>query len=1237
MVLRSFLLLSIICTILTGCGGGGGGTPVVVPPPPPPPPPLDFRFEEAGSEVGFPLTATYESSTDAEHMGGGVSAVDFDADEDIDIYVMGSGNSVPNLLFENQGDGTFQEIAEAAGLDLVHRGSGPTFADVDGDGDLDLFAGGLNHNPWYLMRNDEGTFINVTADSGIVLNTPNTISATFSDYDLDGDLDLFLSHWGSPDQQDTETLWRNRGDGTFESFSIQSGIAGSLLGSADGLPDGIQLDYTLTPNLSDIDNDGDPDLLLTGDFGTTRIYTNNDDGTFTHSTDPDAITDENARGGSTGDYDNDGDMDWFVTSIFESGSSDSGEARTGNRLYRNDGNGVFEDVAMEAGVEDGQWGWGSCFADFDNDGHLDIFHVNGWSEDNYEEDPDVFFQADGDGTFTEKAGILGLVNSDQGRSAVCFDADRDGDLDILLTNNSENRLRYFRNILENGNHYLGIRLESDATNSHGVGARIEVTTTTGTQVREVLAGSNFTAQNPTEVHFGIGEATSADVTVHWPDGSESSMEELEIDRVLTITQTTTDVRLFVRSGFGSGLYDKGDVIAIEARPPSRALVNYVFSHWTSRGGGRFADAYSANTTFTMPGGRADVEAHYLPGVAPFSGFSVARSWNEVLLESIRNDFARPTVHARNLFHVSAAMYDAWTAYDEVAEPWLLGRTRAESACDLDELPDNDDISMLREESLSFAAYRIIRHRFENSPGNRRINLDADNLMDALGYDIENVSTDYADGSAAALGNHIADCYIRFGLNDGANEENDYENLFYEPVNLPLQPEEPGNPDIEFLNRWQPLKLVEFIDQAGNPSSDEPEFLGPEWGSVIPFSLSVEDLTVYERDDFEYWVYHDPGMPPTIDGTLGDNFKWGFSLVSIWSSHLDPADGVMIDISPANLGNIDVESYPLEFEEYPTFFDTLEGGDPSQGYEFNPVTGEPYTPQFVLRGDYARVLAEFWADGPDSETPPGHWFVILNEVNDHELLQRRFAGEGPELDLLEWDIKAYFLLGGAMHDVAITAWGIKGWYDYIRPISALRAMADRGQSSDPNMPSYHMDGITLQEGFIELVAAGDPLAGEEDEHVGKIKVLSWKGPDFINNPRVDVAGVDWILAENWWPYQRPSFVTPPFAGYVSGHSTYSRAAAEVFTALTGDEYFPGGRSGFEIQANEFLVFEDGPTMDMTLEWATYRDASDQCSLSRIWGGIHPPQDDIPGRLIGIQVGEDAFEHARGYFEGTIDQE
>ena len=179
------------------------------------------------------------------------------------------------------------------------------------------------------------------------------------------------------------------------------------------------------------------------------------------------------------------------------------------------------------------------------------------------------------------------------------------------------------------------------------------------------------------------------------------------------------------------------------------------------------------------------------------------------------------------------------------------------------------------------------------------------------------------------------------------------------------------------------------------------------GLVVPFALSNEDLSVYQRDGNDYWVYHDPGAPPMIDDEGSANYKWSHALVAIWSSHLDPADGVLWDISPASLGNID--GYPTSFDDHPSFFKS-DGGDSSRGYVENPITREAYSPQIVPRGDYTRALAEFWADGPDSETPPGHWFVILNEVNDHPLLTRQFQGAGEPLNLLEWDVKGLLCIG-----------------------------------------------------------------------------------------------------------------------------------------------------------------------------------------------------------------------------------
>ena len=185
-----------------------------------------------------------------------------------------------------------------------------------------------------------------------------------------------------------------------------------------------------------------------------------------------------------------------------------------------------------------------------------------------------------------------------------------------------------------------------------------------------------------------------------------------------------------------------------------------------------------------------------------------------------------------------------------------------------------------------------------------------------------------------------------------------------------------------------------------------------------------------------------------------------------------------------------------------FYNFFEGGSNDKGRTINPYTKKPYTPNIVPRGDYARVLAEFWADGPDSETPPGHWFSILNYVSDNPVFEKRYQGKGPILDPLEWDVKSYFVLGGVMHDVAISVWGIKGWYDYIRPISAIRYFSEQGQGTDPSLDNYNEYGFELIDGLIEIVQAGDPLAGDENENVGKIKLYTWKGHTYVENTESD---------------------------------------------------------------------------------------------------------------------------------------
>ena len=1163
--------------LLTGCGGERAASPS------PPPVAPDMGEPEP---VRFVLAATYEPDGDApvpHRFSPGLATGDVDGDGDVD-FVSTVGDAV--RLYRNRGDGTFEVDARAMRSQRGRALAGPALGDMDGDGDLDLFVGSAGGAPVQVfdnrLREVEVGFVEESAKAIGALTAPHTPAATFYDYDRDGFLDLVLAHWGAErgPGEDTETLWRNDGDGTFTSRALAAGVAAPLA------PHGV--DWSLTPSFADIDSDGHGDLLVAADFWESRVLLNGGDGRFIDIT-GDAIAEQRGRASALGDYDNDGDIDWFL-------AADRG------RLFRNDGSGVF--TATGADVSSATVS-AACAADFDRDGWLDIAQVG-------ETGLGVLHNTDDGSRFREYTAA-----PSPGRVLACFDADGDFATDVVVVR-QDGVVAYYRNASAPGNRSLVVRLDGADGNRFGVGGRVTVSTATGTQLRELGGQNNHASHDPPEAHFGLGTSARADVSVRWPDGSVTSREDVAADQVVTLSQPRgAALRLSVVQGGGDGAYAVGQEVAIEAAP---AEEDYHFSHWSSNRGGAFADVFSAKTTFRMPSQPTTLIANYTPGVALSDDVSVARRWNEVLLQAIRNDYARPTVHARNLFHVSAAMYDAWALYSPVAAPYLADCTQPVA------VEGPLEVQAAREEAMSFAAYRIIRHRFRRSPGSARIARDGFVLMDALGYDIDDVRSD-----AAALGTRIADCYIAFGATDGANEANDYANVSYRPVNPGLEPARPGNPALVDLNRWQPLLLELFIDQAGNPIATAPEFLSPEWGIVTPFALSMDDAVDYQRDGFTYRVYHDPGPPPTIDGDGADLYKWAHALVAVWSADLAPADGETMDISPASLGN--VADYPTSFAAYPEFYGSF-ARHSGNGYAMNPVTGKAYEPQVVPRGDYTRVLAEFWADGPDSETPPGHWFVITNEVADHPLLERRFAGTGEDLDRLEWDAKTYFALGGAMHDAAIAAWGIKGWYDYIRPISSLRAMADRGQSTDPAGPSYHVHGLPLVPGRIEVVGPEDDLAGAAKEHVGKIKVFGWRGPDYIEDPATDEAGVGWILAENWWPYQRPTFVTPPFAGYVSGHSTYSRAAAEVLTALTGDPYFPGGMSGFEIEANEFLVFEDGPSVDMTLQWASYRDAADQCSLSRIWGGIHPPVDDIPGRLIGIDIGRDAFALAAAYFTGSV---
>lgn len=563
------------------------------------------------------------------------------------------------------------------------------------------------------------------------------------------------------------------------------------------------------------------------------------------------------------------------------------------------------------------------------------------------------------------------------------------------------------------------------------------------------------------------------------------------------------------------------------------------------------------------------------------GRSVARVWDETLLDAIRRDVPAPTVHARNLFHVSAAMWDAWAAYDPAADGYFV-----------QEKHEAENVEAAREAAISYAAYRILLHRYSIAAGLEQTFAELAATMRSLCYRIGYTSTE--GDSPAALGNRIAAAAIAYGRNDGSLEEQRYVDTRYQAVNDPLVVKKPGAA-MRDPNRWQPLALDQLIAQNGLPIPGKVQrFVGPHWGHVRSFALPASPIG----------TPIDPGPPPRLDAPDG-GAAYGQAAVAVLrqSSELDPGDGVIIDVGPGARGANHL------------------GTNDGHGRRRNPVTGEVYAPDRVLRGDFARALTEFWADGPDSETPPGHWNTVANAVSDTLGLARRIGGRGGQVDRLEWDVKLYFALNGAVHDAAVAAWGLKGHYDSVRPVSMIRYLGERQE-------------LPLVPGLVEVITRASSAAGQRHEHlrahVGEIAVRSWPGSP--GDPAAESSGVDWIRAVDWVPYQRPTFVTPAFAGYVSGHSTFSRAAAEVLTAFTGSPYFPGGMFEWTVRPGD-LVNEAGPSRAVELQWASYFDAADDAGISRLYGGIHIPSDDFEGRKVGAACGKQAWALARRYFEGS----
>ena len=544
-------------------------------------------FTDVTKEAGihFQHSSGIRSSLLPEDMGSGAGFADIDNDGDIDLYIVNiphpftqdvSSNSKTNVLYRNNGDGTFTDITDTTGVGHQGYGMGCVFADYDGDGNIDLYVTNYGANVLY-RNNGDGTFRDVTETAGVGCELWST-GAAFADVDGDTDLDLYVCNYVTYDldkleQMQVESLqsgkpvpsalnphvfepqdnvfYRNNGNGTFTDVTAEVGIAA---------PGGRSMQCLF----SDFDNDNDLDLYVANDTSVNYTYRNDGNGTFTDVSDESWAADfRGSMGVSAGDYDGDGDIDLFMSHwvdeenalyrnlLVESGlqnpptrnpSVESGlqNPPTSKQIRFVDES--YSAMIAEVGIK--QIGWGTALFDYDNDGDLDIFVTNGSTFQELKQPEvlipqvDALFSNNGDGTFTdvsESTGITALPTR-VGRGAAFGDYDNDGDVDIFIVNNHAPPT-LLRNDGGNRNNWLHVELVGTDGNRNAIGAKIQLKTTDRTQIREIYAGDSYMSSNSFVVEFGVGSATQIEtLRVTWLNGGTQARHNIPINQRVRVTQ-----------------------------------------------------------------------------------------------------------------------------------------------------------------------------------------------------------------------------------------------------------------------------------------------------------------------------------------------------------------------------------------------------------------------------------------------------------------------------------------------------------------------------------------------------------------------------------------------------------------------------------------------------------------------------------------------------------------------------
>jgi Ca2+-binding RTX toxin-like protein len=485
-------------------------------------------------------------------------------------------------------------------------------------------------------------------------------------------------------------------------------------------------------------------------------------------------------------------------------------------------------------------------------------------------------------------------------------------------------------------------------------------------------------------------------------------------------------------------------------------------------------------------------------------------WDRAAQEAVINTAVGPTIASRAYGMVHTAIFDAWAAYDPTALATQLG----------DELqrPTSENTDAYKTEAMSYAAYRVLTELF---PSQVEV---FDKLMADLGLDPNNTTDDLT--TAAGIGNVSAEALLEFRRQDGSNQLNNYaDTTGYEPVNTPEQ--------IVDIERWTPEHVP--ID---NPDTPLQQFLTPQWGEVIPFSLESGDQLRPEA----------PQPFLLVDGE-----------VDLEAGTITLEDGSVVGISQDLVGTIINPAFIQQADSIVELSANLT--------------------------DEQKLIAEFWEDGGGTSFPPGTWMTF-----------GQFAS-AQNNNSLDEDAKLFFTLGNAVFDAGIATWETKTFYDYTRPVRAVRELGELG------------------------------LIGEFNPELGGFAIEAWGGPG---------EGTQTILATDFITYQTPDRnPSPPFAEFTSGHSAFSAAGATILELFTGSDYF-GASVTFEPGES---LFEPNltPTEEVTLAWETFSGAADEAGISRLYGGIHFPEGDLNGRMLGQQAATAVFEQAQFFIEGGKEQD